>query len=174
MGNLTLNVLNLFTYFINLLVCNPSLLPPSCPHGHSLHSSWDALSWAVLTSGTPDYPAWASVFCAGQPNAWMSSSPCLGSDRLHTPGCPFADMFLTQLRLWPPHRADILGGHCLAGFELWHPALGHCGPLFRGQMPALICHIWQLRDYVLEEGERGKRGGRKRKRRVRSIWNSKI
>ena len=42
-------LISLFPYSLSPLVCNPSLLPPSYPHGHSPHLGWDVLHWAVLT-----------------------------------------------------------------------------------------------------------------------------
>ena len=133
--NLTLNILNLFTYFISLLVCNPSLLPPFYPHGHSSRSGWDALSSPcghLLTL----FGLQHSVLGSLMPGCFPPSFWALTAyTRL-----PFVDTLLTQLWLWPLHGAAILGGHSPAGFELWQLALGHCGPLLQGQMPALICH----------------------------------
>lgn len=120
MRSLTLQILNSPTHSLKLRMWTLSLPLPSAP--------W-TLTVLRLRHPVPGCPhSMDTCFLCSGSNALSWATSCL--DTLHALsglwqsvlGGPGKD---AQLHLWPACGAAILGGHALAGSELWHPALGH-------------------------------------------------
>lgn len=115
--NLTLNILNLFTYFISLLVCNPSLLPPFYPHGtlislrlrcpvppcgHLLtlfglqHSVVASSAWITFLPLSGLWQPTPGCLCGHPPYPALTLTPTWGSH----PGWPLSCWLSSDSLLW--------------------------------------------------------------------------
>lgn len=158
MRNLILNILNLFTYFINSLIWNPFLFPPSLP------------TW-TLTSLQLSYPGLGYAHRMGTCSASLGfSTLCWWS--------PVTDWVLPPLRLGSSLVVDMWNSHpgWLLPCLIW-ALTPWAGPVWlspSGTGAYLTLPTSWLQDCVVGPGRQGKRGRGKRKRRVMSILNSKI
>lgn len=132
--------------------------------GHPLAHLGTLLTLRHTIPGCP--PLTATLLVLARP---MPGCPPLPVWAL-TPGCPFWGYpALALTPMWGSHPGRSLPS------SVWalHPASGHCVSLLQWKLPALLCPNSRLQDCV-GKGKQGEREGRKRKRRVRSILNSKI